>query len=206
MNEAEGEICNSQPLVKRKWRANSIPSPQYLKVVFRYEPETGKLYRREDRPASHFKGKKGYALFLRDFAGQEAGAKKFHSKNGDPLHIYVRVDREHYMAHRIIWTMVYGYIPEDHMVDHKDGNPFNNRLNNLRLGKSPHNQWNSKSEGYRKKSALPKGVCAGNGRFRAKAQHLNKLHHIGYFDTPEAAAKAYQDFVRSLRAEFIRRD
>lgn len=204
MNEAEKGIVNSITSVKRKWCANSVPSPQYLKVVFRYEPETGKIYRRGDRPACHFKGKKGYARFLRDFAGKEAGTKKFNPKNGDPLHVYVRIDNQRHMAHRIIWVMVYGYIPEDQMVDHKDGNPFNNRLDNLRLGGSARNQWNSKIEGYRKKSNLPKGVSVKGRKFRASAQHLKKHYHIGYFPSPEEAGEAYHKFVAKIRGDFSR--
>ena len=38
-----------------------------------------------------------------------------------------------YLVHRIIWVMTYGSINPELVIDHLDGNPFNNQLNNLKL-------------------------------------------------------------------------
>lgn len=35
------------------------------------------------------------------------------------------------MVHRLIWSMFYGEIPDEMVIDHKDNNPSNNKITNL---------------------------------------------------------------------------
>lgn len=42
----------------------------------------------------------------------------------------VMIDGVHYMAHRVVWMLVYGEEPIE--IDHIDGDRSNNRLGNLR--------------------------------------------------------------------------
>lgn len=51
-----------------------------------------------------------------------------------------------YQAHRVIWALVYGICPADKLVDHIDGNPLNNKIENLRLVNPDTNQKNRKPE------------------------------------------------------------
>jgi hypothetical protein len=44
-----------------------------------------------------------------------------------------KVDKVKYRIHRIIYCMFYGYLPSNCLVDHKDGNRANNKIDNLRL-------------------------------------------------------------------------
>lgn len=77
----------------------------------------------------------------------------------------------------------------DSEVDHRDGNPLNNRRNNLRLATSSQNSANTRGRLGR---SLPKGVyLAKTGRFEAKLQVEGLQIFIGVFDSPEAAARAY---------------
>ncbi len=89
-------------------------------------------------------------------------------------------------------------------VDHMDGNPRNNRIENLRLCTKQQNEFNSKirsdnTSGYR-------GVCLyRNGKFRAYLTKDGKQYNLGCnFDTPEAAAKAYNSFAVKMYGEFAR--
>jgi hypothetical protein len=59
---------------------------------------------------------------------------------------------KYYLAHRLIFMMHYGYIPTH--IDHIDGNPANNRIENLREVTNTQNCQNSKkrttnSSGYK---------------------------------------------------------
>jgi hypothetical protein len=49
-----------------------------------------------------------------------------------------------YAIHRIVWFLAYGEISPDKVIDHIDGDPTNNRLNNLRLVDQGQNNRNAK--------------------------------------------------------------
>jgi hypothetical protein len=58
-----------------------------------------------------------------DLVGTKAG-----TLDGDRWQ--VTIDKKHYKIHRIVFLMFYGYMPKE--VDHIDGNPSNNNIENLR--------------------------------------------------------------------------
>ena len=68
--------------------------------------------------------------------GAVAGNKR---KDG---YFHVRVDGKRQMWHRIIFVMHFGWAPET--VDHIDGNPSNNKIENLRAATRAQNQHNRK--------------------------------------------------------------
>lgn len=211
MNEAADIVPINRSKGKRRWKTLELPSKDYLHQVFRYEPETGKLFRRTDRPREHYKNEAGYNRFLKCYSGKEAGAKKYGKKTGDPLHVYVRLDEDRHMAHRIIWVMFYGEIPTDKMIDHINGDPFDNRIENLRLASSYQNQWNAKTQYRRKLDGLPKGVHMVQSRklgirYVAKTRFRGVDVTIGRFSTPEEASEAYKKRVAELRGEYNRND
>jgi len=84
-------------------------------------------------------------------------------------------------------------------VDHKDGNPQNNRFDNLRDVSTAGNIQNQRRAHDRNKSGLL-GVSRlkGGGRWRARicTNGVNTL--IGWYDTPEQAHEAYLDAKRKL--------
>ena len=66
------------------------------------------------------------------------------NKNGTRKCIDVRVNGRLYKAHRIIYEMVCEEIPPGMVVDHKDQNPWNNRIENLRVIPKKKNHRNTK--------------------------------------------------------------
>jgi len=83
-------------------------------------------------------------------------------------------------------------------VDHKDGDPLNNRRNNLRIASSSDNGANRKhwaASGY-------KGVYVHETRWRAQITKNQKRHHLGLFETPEEAARAYNTAAVELFGEY----
>ncbi|WP_420917555.1 HNH endonuclease [Pseudomonas protegens] len=102
-------------------------------------------------------------------------------------HTYI--GKKTYLVHRIIWLMSYGEWPEG-QIDHVDGNPQNNRIENLR---SVSNQQNSRNRRLKvsNKSGVP-GVYweKRSGRWCAQISTSNGRKHIGYFDSISGAAQA----------------
>ena len=66
------------------------------------------------------------------------------NKNGTPKCVDVRADLVLYKAHRIIYEMMIGVIPDGFVVDHLDQNPWNNSLGNLCVKPKAMNHRNTK--------------------------------------------------------------
>lgn len=94
------------------------------------------------------------------------------------------------------------FIHDDYnlMFDHKDGNPFNNQRENLRAADRHQNSWNRKKTYYKKY----KGTTYNSKlkKYLARIKHYNKLENLGYFQTEEEAAKAYDAKAKELFGEF----
>lgn len=74
-------------------------------------------------------------------AGDASGYQTL-NKNGTPKCWTIGLKGKLYKAHRIIWTLINGNI-DTQLIDHIDGNPFNNLISNLRLTSVAVNRKNS---------------------------------------------------------------
>jgi len=86
-------------------------------------------------------------------------------------------------AHRFAWFMYYGELPKNH-IDHIDGNPSNNKIENLRDVTHQQNHMNRKKV---------KGYCwhISNKKFQASIILNGKNIYLGYFKTKEEARNTY---------------
>lgn len=65
------------------------------------------------------------------------------TKNGyKRVNLYCNGKRKRFLVHRLVWETFVGKIPEGYELDHIDGNPQNNRLENLRVVTHKENQNN----------------------------------------------------------------
>ena len=94
-----------------------------LKELLFYNPDTGYFSWLEDRP-------KG---------GHKAGVDIITENNRG--YIYLNINRKKLEVHRLAWLYVYGELPVC-QIDHIDGNPINNRIDNLRAVTRSENQKN----------------------------------------------------------------
>lgn len=151
--------------------------------LFVYDPESGEL---------RWKIKRG-----KMFPGTRAGCAR-----SDGVR-HVRVDGIMYLEHHIIWLLVNGVWPSD-QIDHKDLNPSNNTLQNLRVCTNGQNNANKK--------VRPDSVSGIKGvRFDERRGHWVahitkdwKIRYLGSFATSEAAAEAYKKAAEDLHGEFAR--
>lgn len=88
--------------------------------------------------------------------GDVAGTRTYQA-NGKPNGIVVKINNVIYRSGRIIWTLLKGEIEDGYYVDHLDGDPFNNSIDNLAM-KSPRANSHNLSLASDNKTGV-KGVC-----------------------------------------------
>jgi hypothetical protein len=116
----------------------------------------------------------------------------------------VRVGAKVRDLHLVIWEAHHGPRPDGMWVDHINGDPTDNRIENLRLATPAQNAAN---QGLQKRSATGyKGVRweKAKQRYVSSVGWEGKTRHIGYFDCPVEAAKAYDARLVELYGEFAR--
>lgn len=96
--------------------------------------------------------------------------------------------------------------PPDMVVDHINGDPLDNRRENLRVCTRQENMMNQRkrsdnTSGY-------KGVAPNRRNmrkpFKAYIKKDGVQHHLGNFETAEAAARAYDSAAMLLHGEYAR--
>jgi hypothetical protein len=181
--------------------SKALPSPEVLRQLLRYEPETGKLFWRErsviwfqDTPLR--KATHACSIWNARYAGKEAFTA--HSYGYRCGRIF---DRLH-PAHRVIFALMMGRWPEEEL-DHADLNRSNNRWGNIRPASGMENRRN---KAVRRDSKLGiKGVQEReNGRFAARIKVGGQDIRLGRFGCATAARIAYARASAELHGAFGR--
>ncbi len=114
--------------------------------------------------------------------------------------IGIRFGGKRYLAHRLAWWFEHGEMPKQ--IDHQNGNPSDNRLDNLRPCTQSENLQNKRGHN---KAGLPKGVSyRKGGRYQAMIGINYKQIYLGCFGTATEAALAYDRAARKHFGEFAR--
>ncbi len=140
------------------------------------------------------------------------GAPSFTNSRGGKVAGTVREDRSisigvpghgYFLAHRLAWLYHYGELPKIE-IDHKDGNPSNNRIDNLRLATSSQQKQNKVVQSNNR-SGL-KGAyfhaCHKGKKWRSQIKTENGLKFLGYFETALDAHEAYVSAAEKAFGEF----
>ena len=141
----------------------------YLKSILDYDARTGIFIWALN--ASH------------NVRGKIAGSKQ---KYG---HLVAKIDGVNHPLHRLAWLFVYGVNPVEH-IDHINGNPADNRIENLRLATRSLNMQNLKKAKVNNKCGLL-GVCPNGDRWKAEIRIDGKKTYLGTFDTALEAHNVY---------------
>lgn len=147
---------------------------EFLRTRLRYIPETGDF------------------VWLVSNRGHRKAGDRAGSMNGQG-YWRIKVDQITYLGHRLAWAMYYGQ-DTDLEIDHIDGDPLNNRIDNLREATRWENCSNVKGSGV---NYDPK-----RKRWLARVTHNYKSINLGRFATFEEAKAAVDAAKRVYRGEF----
>lgn len=174
-----------------------LPTPEQLRELLRYEPETGKLFWLP-RARKMFRSDRSFGAWHSNYCGKEA----FTATHAHGYKFGTILERP-YLAHRVAWAISFGVWPEHH-IDHANGDQSDNRLNNLRSASRSENMGNSKRKSSN--SCGLKGVTfhKETGRWRARLTKDLRQISLGIFDTPEAAHAAYCEAAKKYHGEYAR--
>jgi len=114
------------------------------------------------------------------------------------VNVYAANSKRQYL-HRIVLTA-----PINTVIDHRNGNGLDNRRSNLRLGNKSQNQSNRRK--MPGKASRFKGVCYSERRkkWEARVCASYRRYLLGYYDTEEDAARAYDAGAKRVHGEFAR--
>lgn len=161
----------------------NLPEAALMKQLIRYDKESGLLFWRE-RPLHFFKSAKSMKAFNTQFAGKPAFRRT--DPDGYTKGRALGVDL---LAHRVIWAIHNDEWPSGE-IDHIDGDPTNNRIENLRDVSSSVNGQNVRRS--KRNSSGRTGVSFNKlqGKWVAYIQTGGKYTYLGQFTSFEAAVKA----------------
>lgn len=202
---------NAQPYNKSSSRQGSFVHGQVIAPVrgeacnamnwheyFTYDAETGNLiWKVRDR--GMFNSRRGHSVFNAKFSGMIAG-----SATSSCGYIQIRIGDKMVLAHRVIWEMHNGPIPKGVIIDHANGNPYDNRIGNLRLATAAQNIMNSRLTVATRSGFKGVSMEAKTQKWRSRISVNGVCIYLGLFDTPEEASSARNEKAKELHGEFAR--
>lgn len=188
--ESMDDIAGVMPII-------SLPEADELRALFKYDPITGSLTWKERPPTT----RANKTHNSRD-AGHQVGAIDTWG------HRQVRVNGRLTAVHRVIWKMMTGEDPVD-QIDHINGEPDDNRWENMRQADSQQNSWNkglngNSTSGYN--CIYPMHTKrASSKKFRVLMHIDGRKRLIGDFYTIEEAKAAYDTAFATYRDQRFKR-
>ncbi len=163
-------------------KPKQLLSQEELHALLWYEPDTGRFYWRS-RDAKYFSSEQTRKMWNTRYAGTEAFTATLKGyKQGNLLGNFVQ-------PHRVAWKMIHNEEPPE--IDHINGNPLDNRIDNLRAVDRVNNMRNAKT--WRHNTSGHTGVSwhSRRGKWRATIRGENKKsHELGFFERIEDAVAA----------------
>jgi hypothetical protein len=170
--------------------------PNYFTHAYAHEAfeiKDAVLYWRE-RPRHHFSADYTHKSVNLELAGKKAG-----TIGAKYLTVWHR--GSHLRAHRIIFLMHHGYLPE--VVDHVNGDGFDNRIENLRPATGKTNAMNVRTSTRNKSGVRGVSFHKITGKWAAGVSIEGRWKYLGLFATVEEAAVVRNAVAARLYGEFF---
>lgn len=153
---------------------------EYLKSILDYNPDTGEFRWKRSK--------------IRAVKGAMAG---YFRRDG---YLEIHIDTKRCLGHRLAFLFMLGRWP-NHLVDHINRDPSDNRWCNLRESNYAQNGANSRVRKTNEASPF-RGVRKHGRRFNARITVNKKTVFLGSFKTSLDAAKAYDTAAKKYHGEF----
>lgn len=114
---------------------------------------------------------------------------------------YAYRSRSKNITERFLHRVLTG-VPRGIRIDHKDGDGLNCQRSNLRIATCSQNGFNRDLQRNNKTGF--RGVYKAKEKFRAQIRINRQALALGYFDTAEQAARAYDTKALEMAGEFAR--
>jgi len=168
----------STPLSKAKAKLADMPV-ELLRAAVNYDASSGVFTRLTASPGHR--------------VGEEMG---WVNRNG---YCRTRIGNQTYSLHRMAWAYVYGRWPAD-QIDHINGDRSDNRIENLREANAYENGQNLKKKKHNKSGFIGVTWHKKQKMWCAQIMYMRHQNHLGFFDSPEAASKAYLEAKSKLHS------
>jgi hypothetical protein len=117
-------------------------------------------------------------------------------------YIRVSIKNKSYLAHRLIYLMHHGVVPD--YIDHIDGDRANNRIENLRPCNRSQNTANSKSRSDSATKVKNVYFDKDKKKYRVTVRKDGVKHNGGYFANQDDAIIAAKQLREKVHKEFAR--
>lgn len=115
--------------------------------------------------------------------------------------LQVRHFGEFYVITHLVWALYHGVWPAQ-LIDHRDGDKSNIKLNNLREATYQQNQFNKVGYGMYPKGVVFKGDAPRKKPWAAVIRIDGVKKTIGHYKTMEEAGDAYRKIAEKYQGEF----
>jgi hypothetical protein len=172
---------------------------------FTYDEGIGKLLWKP-RDSSTIANPRTLGMWNARFSGKVVGSRTM-QRSGKRLATMVslrELTTSKLIVHRIVWEMHYGPIPDGMQIDHINGEPWDNRISNLRLATHSQNSRNARKRVDNTSGLKGASWDARNKKWSANICVDSRPKHLGYFATKEEAHSAYCTAAKEFHGAFAR--
>lgn len=180
--------------------SQDLPSPELLRKLLRYEPDTGKLFWKVRTP-DLFMDKPNSAEWLCSAWNKKYANKETFLKKTRTGYRASAISKRQFLAHRVAWAIFYNEWPSQN-IDHINNNPEDNRIENLRQATQQENCWNKR---VRSDSGCGYKGVGWNKKTKtwfARIQVGAHRKYLGSFESAEEAHKAYCQAAKEIYGQF----
>jgi hypothetical protein len=171
-------------------------TPELLRQLLRYEPDTGKLFWLP-RPREMFTSDGQWKSWNTRFSGKEAFT--YVCQRG---YRQGNIFNKLYRAHRVAWLIEMGEIPDGMIIDHANGVGSDNSISNLRLATQSQNICNKPAQSNSATGVKGVSLHSLTKKWRATIRINGRQKHLGLFDSVAEAQSAYLAAANEFQGQF----